>query len=228
MEIIKSKKTALVLGATGLIGNYCLNYLLGTSGYGKVRVLTRKKLDLRHPKLEQYQINFDKLESYRSLLYANDIFCCLGTTMRKAGSKEAFFKVDFTYCFEAARIAAEEGSGQFLLVSSVGADIDSLFYYSRVKGELEAAVKKLPFWGIHIFQPSVLLGQRPENRWGEQLAGAIGRKVDQYTGGLLSKYRPIEAEVVAQAMISAAQQLKEGIFTYPSNYLQKLASEMEY
>ena len=227
MEITKSKKTAVLLGATGLIGGYCLDYLLKAPAYGKVTVLTRTKLELKHEKLDQHIINFDLLEDYRSLLRANDIFCCLGTTRRKAGNKAAFYKVDFTYCYESARIAAEEGASQFFLVSSVGSDADSLIYYFRVKGEIEKAIKELPYWSVHIFQPSVLLGERPENRWGEQLASVIGNRVDSITGGMLSRFRPIEAEVVAKAMVSAAQGLQRGIFTYPSGYLQKLANEMD-
>lgn len=227
MEISKSNKTAILLGASGLIGGYCLQYLLETDAYDTIRVVGRRKLDLKHEKLEQQVVNFDRLEEYRSQLRGNDVYCCLGTTMRRAGGKKAFYKVDYTYCYESARIAAEEGASQFLLVSSVGADVDSLFYYTRVKGELEAAVKELSFWSVHIFQPSILLGQRPENRWGEQLAGVIGKRIDKVTGGMLSKYRPIEAEVVAKAMVSAAQGLQRGIFTYPSGYLQKLANEMD-
>lgn len=227
MEIEKSRKTAVLLGATGLIGGYCLDYLLGDAAYGRVIVLTRRKLKVKHEKLEQHLVNFDRLEDYRKLLRANDIFCCLGTTRAKAGSKEAFYKVDYTYVYESARIAGEEGASQFLMVSSVGADPDSLFYYFRVKGEIEKAVKDLPFWSVHIFQPSVLLGKRPENRWGEQMAASIGKRVDSVTGGMLSRFRPIEAEVVAKAMVEAAQGLQRGIFTYPSGYLQKLADEFD-
>lgn len=217
----------MLLGATGLIGGYCLDYLLGAPAYGKVVVLTRRKMKLQHAKLEQHVIDFDRLQDYRPLLRANDIFCCLGTTRSRAGSKEAFYQVDYVYCYEAARIAAEEGASQFLLISSVGADPDSLFYYFRVKGELEKAVKELPFWAVHIFQPSVLLGERPENRWGEQLAASIGKRIDSVTGGMLSRFRPIEAEVVAKTMVEVAQGLQRGIFTYPSGYLQKLANEMD-
>ena len=210
-----------------MIGGFCLDYLLDISVYEKVTVLTRRKLEINNDKLDQHIIDFDRLEDYRALFQVNDVFCCLGTTMRKAGSKEAFYQVDFTYCYESARIAAEAGASQFLMISSVGADPDSLFYYFRVKGEVEKAVKELPYWSVHIFQPSVLLGERPENRWGENLAGVLGRGFDRITGGMLSRFRPIEAEVVAKAMITAAQGLQRGIFTYPSGYLQKLANEMD-
>ncbi|RMF29876.1 MAG: hypothetical protein D6765_03880, partial [Bacteroidetes bacterium] len=119
------------------------------------------------------------------------------------------------------------GVNQLLLVSSVGADPDSLFFYSRVKGELEEAVKKLDFWAVHIFQPSVLLGQRNENRWGEELAGKIGKVLDRLSGGLLTRYRPIEADYVAKAMVHAAQGLEPGVHVYPSHWLQKMAEREE-
>lgn len=224
MEIIKGKKRALYFGATGLVGRHCIRLLVEHNAYAEVIAFTRKKLDLEHPKLINHIIDFDQLDRYRQLMTGNDVFISLGTTRAKAGSKEGFYKVDFTYSFNVAKIACLQGASQLMLVSSVGADEDSLFYYSRVKGELENAVQKLPFWAIHIFRPSVLLGDRPENRWGEQLAGVLGKGIDRITGGMLTKYRPIEAEVVAKAMISAAQRLEEGIHVYPSDYLQELAN----
>ena len=227
MEISKSKKTALLFGATGLVGGYCLEYLLDHPAYREVRVFGRRKLNLTHDKLQQYIVDFDLLQDHAREMEGADVFICLGTTMRKAGGREAFYKVDFTYAYESARIAAENGANQLLLVSSVGANKESLFFYSRVKGQLENAVQELPFWSIHVFRPSVLLGERNENRWGEELAGQLGRGFDRLTGGLLSKYRPIEAEVVAKAMVNAAQHLKEGVHIYPSDYLQQLAAEAD-
>ncbi len=227
MEITKDNKTALVFGATGLIGNHLVNFLLFHPAYEKVVVFLREKMDLEHPKLSQQVIDFDKPESFRDLVKGDDLFCCLGTTMAKAGSKEAFYKVDFTYAFQAASMGAKNGVNQFLLVSSVGADTDSLFFYSKVKGELEEEVQKLNFWSTHIFRPSVLLGSRNENRWGEEIAGKLGKVIDRFTGGLLTKYRPIEADVVAKAMVSAAQGLKPGVHFYPSHWLQGLAAEID-
>jgi uncharacterized protein YbjT (DUF2867 family) len=227
LEILKGKKVALLVGATGLVGGYCLDFLLEHGAYRKVVVFSRRKLKKEHPKLEQHKVDFDRLADYRDLFRGDDLFCCLGTTMRKAGSKAAFYKVDFTYTHDAARLAVENGVKQFLLVSSVGADVDSLFFYSRVKGEIEAAVEKLPFWATHIFRPSVLLGSRNENRWGEEIAARIASGIDALTGGLLTKYRPIEADVVAKAMVNAAQQLKSGFHVYPSQFLQQLANEEE-
>lgn len=227
MEIIKSNKTALVFGATGLVGHHLVHTLLLHPSYTKVRVFVRKKMELEHEKLEQHRIDFDQPDSFSHLVKGEDLFCCLGTTRAKAGSKEAFHKVDFTYTFQAAKMASINGVNQLLLVSSVGADEDALIYYSQVKGEIEAAVQKLDFWSTHIFRPSVLLGERNENRWGEEIAGKLGKIIDRFTGGMLSKYRPIEADVVAKAMVQAAQGLKPGVHIYPSHWLQELAEEVD-
>lgn len=225
MEITKDDKTALVFGATGLIGSHLVEQLLQHSSYEQVKVFVRRKLEFEHPKLVQHVIDFDNLLAAGDLIVGDDIFCALGTTRAKSGSKEAFFKVDFTYVYEAARIGMAQGVNQFLLVSSVGADTNSLFYYSQVKGEIEQAVKNLDYWAIHIFQPSLLLGERNENRFGEEVAKKIGKVFDRITGNLLTKYSPIEAEAVAQAMIAAAQRLNAGIHTYKSEELQVLAEE---
>ncbi|MCB0618836.1 MAG: NAD(P)H-binding protein [Saprospiraceae bacterium] len=223
MKISKGNKRAVLLGATGLVGSYVLENLLLHPAYAEVVVLGRRKVDLEHPRLQQHQVDFERLADHAGLLRGDDLFCCLGTTRRQAGSREAFYRVDFTYSFEAARIAAANQMNQLLVVSSVGADKDSLFYYSRVKGELEEALQELDFWSLHLFQPSVLLGSRNENRWGEQAAGQLGKWIDSITGGLLSKYRPIEADIVARAMVTAAQELQGGRHVYPSHQLQEIA-----
>jgi uncharacterized protein YbjT (DUF2867 family) len=211
------------LGATGLVGGFCLDYLLSHPAYGKVRVLTRRPLRQTHPKLESVTVDFDRLPDHAHDFTANDLFCCLGTTRGKAGSKEAFYKVDFTYIDTAARLAAGQGVNQFMLISSLGADSESGFFYSRVKGEVEAAIQQYPFWAVRIFRPSVLVGERNENRWGEQLAGRFIRGIDFLTGGLLSRVRPVEAEVVARAMVNSAQYLDAGVRIYPSEALPGMA-----
>lgn len=176
--------------------------------------------------MEQHIIDFGRLEDYAGLLKGHDLYSCLGTTMARAGSRKAFFRVDFTYAYESARLAAANGARQLLLVSSVGANPDSLFFYTRLKGELEAAVKKLPFWAIHIFQPSFLIGDRRESRLGEQLAGRLSLGLDRLTGGeLMGKYRPVEAAQVARAMLHAAQRLEGGVHVYPSHHIHELAGE---
>lgn len=227
MEIHKYNKTALVFGATGLVGSHLVQFLILHPAYQKIIVFSRRPLPFEHPKLTVHLIDFDQPKKWKPLVKGDDLFCCLGTTMATAGSKEAFYKVDFAYTYAAAEAALANGANQLLLVSSVGAQADSIFYYSKVKGQLEDAVKKLDFWSVHIFQPSVLLGERNENRFGEKVAARLGKVIDRFTGGLLTKYRPIEADVVAKSMVAAAQRLESGVHVYPSHWLQKLAEELD-
>ena len=137
VQLVKDDKTALLFGASGLVGGYCLNFLLASSAYNKVKIFVRKELELENEKLEQHIIDFDKLDDYRNLFKGDDVFCCLGTTIKKAGNKKAFRKVDYDYGYQIAKIAEEKGVNQFLLVSSVGADEDSIFFYSQVKGQTD-------------------------------------------------------------------------------------------
>ena len=225
MEISKSEKTALVLGATGLVGTYLVEQLLAHPAYAKVRILVRHKLRREHPKLDQHVVDFDRLERYRALVRVHDLFLCLGTTLAKAGSKAAFRKVDFGYNYTAAQLASEQGANQVLLVSSIGADPDALFFYSQVKGDLEEAIRELPFWAIRIFQPSFLLGERTEDRWGESIATGIAQFVDNLTGNWMSRYRPVEAEYVAAAMIAEAQALRGGVSVITSDRIPNLARQ---
>ena len=225
MEISQHHKTALIFCASGLVGGECLRQLLEHPAYRKVISFGRRRLEVEHSRLEQHIIDFSRLEEYAGLLKGHDLYSCLGTTMARAGSRKAFFRVDFTYAYDSARLAVENGVRQLLLVSSVGANPDSLFFYTRLKGELEAAVKKLPFWAVHIFQPSLLIGDRRESRLGEQLAGRLSLGLDRLTGGeLLGKYRPVEAGQVARAMIHAAQRLEGGAHVYPSHHIHELAA----
>jgi uncharacterized protein YbjT (DUF2867 family) len=227
MQIFKGNKTAILFGATGLVGSRCLKSLVESESYSKIILFGRKKVATESQKVTQHIVNFEDVKNWAHLIKGDDLFYCLGTTMRKAGNKNEFYKIDYTYSTEIAKAACKNNVKQYLLVSSVGANANSAFFYSQVKGELEDAVRELPFWAIHIFQPSVLLGSRNENRFGEQIAGIIGRGLDSILGGMLSKYKPIEAEYVAQAMINTAQGLRAGAYTYSSGQLQALAEEIE-
>lgn len=199
-------RTAVVLGATGLVGMECVKRLLAHPSYAKVRVLVRRPLPLSHPKLEQHVVDFDRLEDSASEWLRGDaVFCCLGTTIKKAGSQEAFRKVDFSYAFAAARIAFSNGVPRWFLVSSVGADPRSPNFYLRVKGELEEALKKLGFRELHLFRPSLLLGERQESRPLEKTSIEVFGRLGFLFAGPLRKYRPVGAENVAQAMVQASQ-----------------------
>lgn len=204
-------KTALLAGATGLIGSQLLLLLLSSERYAKVIVVGRKAVPISHPKLMQVVTELDKLEDVRLKLIADDVFCCLGTTMAQAGSKKAFFKVDFSYVVQLAALAAGNFAAQFLVVSSMGADAESHIYYSRVKGEMEAAVQQAPFRAIHIFRPSLLLGERAQPRLGERL-GAMGlRLLRPLLRGPLRQYRPVAGAAVAAAMLQAAEDGGSGV-----------------
>ncbi len=210
-------KTALVVGATGLIGGHLTRKILDHPSYSKVKVLVRKPLDLEHPKLEPIIVDFDKLDA--SLVVADDVFCCLGTTMKQAGSKEAFYKVDFTYPLEIARAALQNGAKQYLIVTAMGADEKSMFYYNRVKGDIEKALSDLRFPTLLIFRPSLLLGERKESRSGEGLATIIMKTFDFL---IPAKYKAVKGETVAGAMLAMAQKGIKGKDIIVSEKMQGL------
>lgn len=220
---MKSSRTALVAGASGLVGGHCLRLLLDDATSAQVIALVRRALPVTHPKLVQRLVDFDRLAELPDFPRVNDVFCCLGTTMKRAGSRDAFYQVDFTYVYELARLASRHGAAQFLLVSASGANPGSRIFYNRVKGEVEEAVKRVPFAGIHIFRPSLLLGDRVEHRPGERLAIALARPISFALVGPLRKYRPIEAQTVARAMVAIARAERPGINVLESHAITALA-----
>jgi uncharacterized protein YbjT (DUF2867 family) len=139
------KKTAIVIGATGLVGSHLMRYLLEDDRYGLVKVFARRAVHLENAKLEKYIVDFERIESWRDEVTGDELFSALGTTRKQAGSKDAQYVVDFTYQYEVAKAAAENGVGTYVLVSSAGSDAGSRFFYTRMKGELEDAVRSLPF-----------------------------------------------------------------------------------
>lgn len=214
-------KTALLAGATGLIGSQLLLLLLASERYAKVIVVGRKAVPTIHPKLVQVVTELDQLDEIRLKLIADDVYCCLGTTMKQAGSKEAFFKVDFLYVVQLAALTASNFAAQFMVVSSMGADADSAIYYNRVKGEMEAAVRQTPFRAIHIFRPSLLLGERAQPRLGERLGAVALQLVSPLLRGPLLKYRPVAGATVAAAMLHAAEDDGRGVRVHLSDELAR-------
>ncbi len=210
-------KTALVAGSTGLIGNQLLQLLLSDDNYSLVKAISRKPLQITHPKLENIVLDFDKLTESQDKLKADDIFCCLGTTIRKVKTKEKFRKVDFDYPVELARITKANGAEQYLLVSALGADKNSKIFYNQVKGEVEEAIGQVRFKSYQIFRPSLLMGDRNESRSGED-AGKIFFK---YFGFLVPvKYKGIDSIKVARAMQKIAMQHQPGTHIHESKELQ--------
>ena len=208
-------KTALVLGATGLIGDLLTHQLIASSHYANVKVLVRNPLAWQHPRLQEVAFDFERPNGL--IAQADDIFCCLGTTMKRAGSKEAFRKVDYQYPMDIARLGLDNGATQFAIVTAMGADPESSFFYNRVKGEVERDLTAMNFPTLLIFRPSLLLGNRNENRLGERLAEGAMRL---FSPLIPAKYKGIEAAKVANAMQTTAQQGLTGRHVYESDALQ--------
>ncbi len=195
-------KTALVIGATGLVGSTLIPLLLASPAYNKVILLVRKPLALAHPKLSQTVLDFDHPDP--ALLRGDDLFCAIGTTLKKAGSKENQYKIDCTYPYELGKLARANGCQQFVLVSSLGADAQSSNFYLRTKGELEAKITGLGFHNLVIVRPSLILGDRGELRVGERIGTVAATFLGPFMVGSLRKYRGITAEKIAKAMLTLA------------------------
>lgn len=215
------QREALIAGGTGLVGAALLRHLLDHPDYSRVTALVRRPLGLHHPKLAERVVNFDQLAP--DLFQADDLFCCLGTTMRKAGSQEAFAQVDLAYPLALAHRAKAAGVQQYLIVTSIGASAKSPFFYNRVKGQVEEALRAMEFPALHIFRPSLLLGARAERRPGEALGALIGTAITPAMVGPLRRYRPIPGSHVAKAMYHAAQQGAPGVYLYESDQIAAMA-----
>lgn len=194
-------QTFSIIGATGLVGSEVVR---SSRNSFAVHSFGRREVEVSHPNLQQHLVDFDQVDQWSNQLTGEALVSCLGTTLKKAGSKDMQYRVDVTYQLEVARAAAEQGIATYILVSSAGADSSSMFFYSRIKGELEEAVQALPFQRIIILQPSILDGKRGESRPGER----IGLQLMHLLGRLpfLRKYRPIPASTVARAILNVVQQ----------------------
>lgn len=196
-----SAKTAIVFGATGLIGSFVLQQLLDDERYAEVRVFVRRSIGIHHAKLDEFITDFKNLDDVRAEVRGDDLFCCLGTTIKTAGSEAAFRRVDYEWVRWAAVSAAENGVKRFLVVSSMGAAANSRNFYLRTKGEMETAVQALSFEQCVIVRPSMLLGPRTEFRLGERLGQVFMRA---FAWATPKRWKAIQAETVARAMIHAA------------------------
>ncbi|PRZ23899.1 NAD(P)H-binding protein [Flavobacterium granuli] len=217
-------KTALIIGSTGLIGSQLLNFLLESKDYDKVISFVKRDSGKQHPKLSQHIIDFDQPESYQELIVGDDFFCTIGTTIKKAGTKEAFKKVDFKYPQQFASFASKNKVKKFLLISSLGADKYSNNFYLKTKGEIEDFLENSSFESVSILRPSLLLGNRQEFRLGERVAGIFMRTVSFLFFGKLKKYKPIESETVAKALLTIAQKNIKGFTVYESDSIENIAN----
>lgn len=212
----------LLLGATGLIGRHCLTELLNESKVTEVVAPTRRNLSLKDKKLYNALVDFDRLDEYSELFDVDAIICCLGTTIKQAGSRRNFKKVDYQYCIDAAELGRTHNVKRFYLVSALGSSQNSPFFYSRVKGELEDHLKELQYQNLSIYRPSLLLGSREQNRMGEAFASKVFPALNPLMMGLLADYRAIPGKWVAKAMVHECvmsgdvinNQHKVNVYTY--------------
>lgn len=214
-------KRAVIVGATGLIGKHLLKLLLADPNFEKVTVLSRKPIAIQNSKLEVRIINFENATTFlKSTDQFTDAFCCLGTTMKKAGSIEAFYKVDFIYCFHFAQANVMINTPHFYMVTALDSDPNSSIFYNQVKGQIEVAISKLPFKSISFFQPFLLLGKRKEFRFGELFGKVVFLALAFLFKRKFIKYKPIEGKKVAKAMVKNALQAdKIGVVTIESGLM---------
>lgn len=210
-------KVALLAGASGLIGSQLLELLVKHDAYSSVVAISRKPLSVTHPKLNNVVGELSAISTVLQSIKADDVFCCLGTTMRKAKTKEAFRAVDYDAPLALAQVSKQNGACKYLLVSALGANKNSSIFYNQVKGEIEEAVNKIGFDSYHILQPSLLTGPRQEQRAGEEAAQTFYK----IFGFLIpKKYASIESVKVARALIAFAQQTDNGQHIHSSAEMQ--------
>ena len=219
-----NNKTVLLIGATGLVGGECLKLLLQEYLYNKITVLTRSPLMpfVQDERVDHHLIDFDHLSSYRHLMKVDHVISALGTTIKKAKTKENFYRVDFTYTYGIARLAAEEGAGHHFLVSALGADPESSIFYNRVKGEVERAVQHLPYRSINIFRPSLILGTRRERRATEELSKILA---GIFSFAIPARYKPVPAPDIARAIMHIAGGNPAGVRIIESDEITMIAKK---
>jgi uncharacterized protein YbjT (DUF2867 family) len=219
---VSSPASVLLCGATGLVGGECLRLLSADPAFGRLVVPTRRPLppELLHgldpSRVEEHIVDFGDLSARAELFDVDQIVCALGTTIRKAGSQERFREVDLGIPLAVARRGFEGGAHHVLLVSALGADPDSRIFYSRVKGELEAALSAIPFRSLTFVRPSLLLGERAEFRLGEEVMKRVSLLVP-------AKYKPVEARAVAATLLHAARKDPPGRRVIESREIPALA-----
>jgi len=219
---MQAQKTAVIFGATGLVGSYLVRQLCESHRYAMVLSFSRRTCGYAHPSLREHISDHSSMHLIASEIKGHDLFCCLGTTIKKAGSKENFKRVDFDMPVDLAKIAAKNGFEHFLLVSSIGADANSSNFYLRTKGQTEQEVMQCGISKISIARPSMLLGPRKEFRFGEALGKVVMKLVHPLIIGKYRKYRAIHAEDVAKAMLAISANNDDSKI-YESNELQQIA-----
>lgn len=221
------ERIALIAGATGLVGGELVKLLLERRYYNRITVLVRKRMNMAHPRLEQLVVDFNELEKVSGEKFEGaDIYCTLGTTRKKAGSKARFELVDYGYPMVLGRLAKRYGAERMLVVTAMGSDEGSIFFYSQVKGRLERDLQALALKKLHFFRPSLIIGDRQENRFGEQAAAKLAKLLPFLFRGPLRKYKPNPARHIAEAMLMTALSREELPLIIPSEEITALAGRL--
>ena len=215
-------KTALLMGAGGLTGRHCLNFLLASDHYERVIALVREPLDLVHDRLEQRQVDYEDERSLGDLAGVNDVFCCLGAPLSRLGDHALVERVDYDYPYLMAQKAIAVGVQRFLIITSTGIGPRSPIHYCRVKDRIEKTLKQMPFTAVFAFRPSLLLGERSPDRVIERRAARIFRPFASLFRGPLGRYRPVEAAAVGLAMVDRANCGLEGFHVVQSGQMYHL------
>ena len=218
------EKTALIIGATGLVGRGLTEKIIATDDYKQIKILSRAATGYNDKRITEIIVDFDQLESVADQLAADDVFCCIGTTMKKAGSKEKFIRIDYDYPIEIAKLAQATGAlKKYLVVTAIGAKPESTIFYNQVKGQLEQDLKALALDSLHIFKPSLLLGKRKEFRFWEYVGTVMSAFLSFFLIGSEKKLWAIEGSQVAAAMYKVAQRDLVGTFYYKPANIRSLA-----
>ncbi len=223
MKENQDRNTALVIGASGLVGRKLIAYLVNDSNFKEIIIFSRRPLNIIHPKIRVVEVNFDDLKNYGDQIKGDIVFTCLGTTRKNAGSKEAQAKVDHFYQLEFAKISRENGANTIILVSSIGANPKSLYFYPRIKGILEEDLMKLNFKSTIILRPSTLKGKRSEKRPAEEFFATVTNFLNLIPG--LKKYSSIHASKVARVMVDTCKNSNAGTRIIESDEIARIALE---
>lgn len=215
--------SALIVGATGLVGSCLLQEILKSNYYAEIILVLRRRIEVHDKRVRQIVIDFNHLEDHAHLMVATHYFCLLGTTMKAAGSKTAFQEVDYVYPLQLGKIAKKNAAEKFLVVTALGANSESNIFYNRIKGNIEQALQKLHLNALYIFQPSLLGGNRKESRIGEKIGMLLLKNLDFVLVGSLKKYRITDAQDLAKALLVAAKTFSDKYAVISSLSIAKLS-----
>lgn len=216
------KKSAIILGATGLTGSKLLEELLSDDRYDSIKLFTRSSVGITSPKIEEYLLDLFDIESYTDKFKADEVYCCIGTTKSKTPNKEQYSAIDYGIPVTAAKLCQENGIQTICIISALGANEESTVFYNRVKGEMEQAVLSMKIPNTYLLQPSLIGGKRDENRLGERAAKLIFKVLEPFFIGSLKKYKTISPNIIARCMLILANNGKMECRRIVSNEIIKI------